>query len=842
MTTRETFAFFIERIEVGTELRIEGWAYHDRHGPCGFDLVIDGGRRPPAIHVQREIGRRDVALARGTPLAERSGFVVVAALPMDTSAVVLRLSAGGEQETVPLLLRTGLSLRSWEVGCEHSVPAVEYRFLTERGVGYAAALPATLTRARAALGLFAAVPPAPAPLTAPVSIVVPVYGGKRFLTPLVHALLETVEPRHRIVFVDDGNPDRSITAFLVALGVSLDHVTILSKPHNEGYLKAVVDGVEAATRLNPEGHVVLLNTDVELPAGWLERLVGPIERAPSIASTTPFTNAGTICGFPKMPEDNAPFLDAPVGEIDAAFAAFAGVAPVEAPTGVGFCMALNRRVLREIGFFDQVAFGRGYGEEVDWCRRAMRHGFTNVIVPNLYVHHRHGGSFPSAEKAALIEASGALIRERYPEFDAEVQDFIRADPLRPVRAAAAVRILSARELPGRPRTVLLFDHPGQGGAATFRAKEIARLQGQGLAVLLVRPTVQPVLRMSEGGMPERALDIELLHREATVRFPANDLADLTALVAALPLSEVVANSLVGYADAGEVMAFVRALRRGKETNGDRGGVPLRLLHHDYFPVCPSLNLIDAEDHFCGVPPLERCRACAPVNSHFHWREGRAVGVAIATTNIDVAAHRRMWQELFDLTDCHVVFSRSALAVLRRAFALRDDRVRVIPHLVDHVTVTPLSPPTPGPVVRVAVIGGINVAKGSRILEDMIRLAEAHRLPIQFELFGRIDRILDSVYFRDNGRYEPNQLPKLLAERSCHVVFLPSIWPETYCYVLDELLGLGLPVGVFDIGAPAERIQHWLNGFVVSPITPEAGLAALLRVTKIPCWASRAEPT
>ncbi|TWA77013.1 GT2 family glycosyltransferase [Azospirillum brasilense] len=819
MTTHGTFAFFIERIEVGGELRIEGWAFHDRHGPCGFDVVIDGGDRPPAVHVQQGIGRRDVALALGAPMAERSGFVVVAALPSSTSAVVLRLTAGDAQEAIPLMLRTGLSLRSWEVGCERSVPAVEYRFLTESGLRYAAALPARLTRARPALGLFAEAPPPCGPLAAPVSIIVPIYGGKGFLIPLVHALLETVEPRHRIIFVDDGNPDRSITAFLVALAVSLDHVTVVSKPRNEGYLKAVADGMELATRLNPDGHVVLLNTDVEVPAGWLERLVRPIERTPSIASTTPFTNAGTICGFPAMPEDNAPFLDAPVGEIDAAFAAMAGLPPVEAPTGVGFCMALNRRALREIGFFDQAAFGRGYGEEVDWCRRALRRGFTNVIVPDLYVHHHHGGSFPSAEKAALIEASGAVIRERYPEFDAEVQDFIRADPLRPIRAAAAVRILSARGLPGRPRTVLLFDHPGKGGAAAFRAKEVARLQGQGHAVLLVRPTVQPVL-----GMPEGALDIELLHRDTTVRYPANDLGDLAALVSALPPAEVVVSSLVGHADTGKVMAFLRSLR-----SGGGGAAPLRLLHHDYFPVCPSLNLIDAEDRFCGVPALERCRTCAPANAHFQWRESSAGPVGPGGAGIDVVAHRRAWQELFDVADRHVVFSRSALAVLRRAFALPDDRVRIIPHLADHVVVTPLPSPAPGPVMQVAVVGGINVAKGARILERMVRLAEEHRLPIRFELFGNIDRSLRSVHFSDNGPYEPGQLPRLLAERGCHAVFLPSIWPETYCYVLDEVVGLGLPVGAFDIGAPAERLRCWPNGFIVPQATPEAALSTLLRV-------------
>ena len=814
-----SFRLCIDKVTVGADLRVEGWAFHQRHGACRIEAMADGAPPSPADRIRTGIDRHDVGLAVGTPLADRSGFELVATLPHGAAAVSLRVSAGNEEAFAPLLVRDGLSQRSWRPAMGSGIAVMEHRFLTERGLRFAAAVAPGLRRAGESLGLFAAAPRPPAPLAAPVSIVVPVYGGKAFLTPLLHGLLETVEPRHRIVFVDDGNADRSITAFLVALGVSLDQVAVVAKPQNEGYPKAVAAGIEVATRLNPDGHVVLLNTDVEVPAGWLERLVGPIERNPSIASTTPLTNAGTICGFTAMPEDNAPFLGASVGEIDAAFAAMADLPPVEVPTGVGFCMALNRRALREIGGFDLEAFGRGYGEEVDWCRRAVRHGYANVAVPNLYVHHRHGGSFSAPEKDAQIARSGDVIRQRYPEFDAEVQDFIGADPLRPLRAAAVV----AQGRLGRPRTALLLDHAGGGGTAAFRAKEIARLQAGGQAVLLVRPAGRPVL-----GMPEGALDIDLLHRETTVRFPANDLSDLAALARALPLSEIVVSSLVGYADPAAVMGFVRDLRAGQ-------GVPLRLLHHDYFPVCPSLNLIDAEDRFCGVPALERCRVCASANRHFRGPEADALPASAPAPVFDMAERRRAWQAFFNLADRHVFFSRSALATMRLAFALGDERVRIIPHLSDHVTVTPLAPPAAerhraAPVARVAVVGGIGVAKGSRVLEAMVRLAEAHRLPLVFELFGNIYRPIASEHFRDNGAYQPDQLAGRLAERGCHAVFLPSIWPETYCYVVDEVVGLGLPVGVFDIGAPAERLRHWPNGFIVAPITPEAALSALLQVT------------
>lgn len=803
------FAICIDKVTVGAGLRVEGWAFHRRHGHCRVEASAGGAPPAPADRFRGGIDRHDVGLALGTPLADRSGFDLVAALPHGAASVSLVLNAGGERHVHPLLVREGASERDWRPAMDSGIAVMEHRFLTDRGPAYATALPPGFARAAEALGLFAAAPRPVAPLGAPVSIIVPIHGGKPFLTPLVRTLVETVEPRHRIILVDDASPDRAIAAHLVALATALDHVSVVLKPCNEGYPRAVAAGMEVADRVNPNGHVVLLNTDVEVPPGWLERLVGPLQRMPWIASATPLTNAGTICGFPAMPMDNEPFLAAAVTEIDAAFAALAEVPPVDLPTGVGFCMALNRRALRTIGGFDLEAFGRGYGEEVDWCRRAQRHGFVNVAVPNLYVHHHHGGSFPTEEKERRIRASGATISARYPEFDAEVQDFIRADPLRPLRAAAVAVVLGRI---GRPRAVLLLDHAGGGGGALFRSREVARLKAAGNAVVLVRPARVPV-----PGMPEAPLDIELLHGPVAVRFPANALSDLAALVRELPLAEIVVNSLVGHPDGVAIMAFLRALRAER-------GVPLRLYHHDYFPVCPSLNLIGADDRYCGVPAAERCRACAAVNPHMRRPEG-----AVTAPAPDLDAHRRGWQALFDAADRHVVFSRASLAVLRRAFAIDDARVRVLPHLAEHVEVRPLPPPPPPvPVARVAIVGGIGVAKGSRVLEAMVGLAAAHRLPLVFELFGNIDRPLRSPHIHDNGGYEPERLAGMLAARGCHAVFVPSVWPETHCYVVDEVVGLGLPVGAFDIGAPAERLRHWPNGFVVAPIAAEAALTALLR--------------
>jgi GT2 family glycosyltransferase len=63
-----------------------------------------------------------------------------------------------------------------------------------------------------------------------------------------------------------------------------------------------------------------------------------------------------------------------------------------APTGVGFCMALSRRWLNRVPRLDP-AFGRGYGEEVDWCQKVRAMGGRHVGVPGLFVLHAGGASF-----------------------------------------------------------------------------------------------------------------------------------------------------------------------------------------------------------------------------------------------------------------------------------------------------------------------------------------------------------------------------------------------------------------------------------------------------------------
>jgi GT2 family glycosyltransferase len=169
--------------------------------------------------------------------------------------------------------------------------------------------------------------------------------------------------------------------------------TLVTLTENVGFVGAVNRGLAAAE--DGEGPVVLLNSDAHVPPGWAERLLAPLSD-PAVASATPFSNTAEIFSAPLAGQSVA-MTGVMADRIDGVARTLGPPADLpSAPTGVGFCMALSRRWLNRVPRLDP-AFGRGYGEEVDWCQKVRAMGGRHVGVPGLFVLHAGGASF-GAEK------------------------------------------------------------------------------------------------------------------------------------------------------------------------------------------------------------------------------------------------------------------------------------------------------------------------------------------------------------------------------------------------------------------------------------------------------------
>jgi len=299
-----------------------------------------------------------------------------------------------------------------------------------------------------------------------IDIIIPVYNGREFLKPLFKSLIKNTTLPYRLLVCDDKSSDEKVLPLLYAMrdkNKNID-ITVLENEENLGFIKTV-NRLASLTH----NHFVLLNTDTELPPNWIERLMYPIFEMDNIASTTPFTNAGTICSFPNYLEDNEIHDNMSVKTLDSYFQ-YVNFENnyIEIPTGVGFCMGVNKDLVDEIGMFDEI-FGKGYAEENDWCQRAIVKGYKNIHVPNLFVYHKHGGSFTSEEKQNLIAKNSVILNKRYPSYNRQVQVTIEKNELEHLRNMLMFRMEAAKN-----HSVLIVDHALGGGANHYRDDEIKK--------------------------------------------------------------------------------------------------------------------------------------------------------------------------------------------------------------------------------------------------------------------------------------------------------------------------------------------------------------------------------
>jgi GT2 family glycosyltransferase len=264
-----------------------------------------------------------------------------------------------------------------------------------------------------------------------VDVVMPVYGSRALTLQAIDSVLaaETKEA-YELVIVDDASPDPVLRRELEALaGAGL--ITLLVNERNLGFVESVNRGFAA----HADRDVVLLNSDTKVFRGWLDRLMVAL-RTERTATATPLSNSATILSYPATLCENRVLPDEQVAQWNELCAAL-DAPPVEIPTGVGFCMAVRRACLDRIGAFDGERFGRGYGEENDFCLRASAAGWRHVAATGLFVWHRGGASFGS-EREALIAAAQATIERLHPGYAETVGRFIRRDPLAANRTALDV--------------------------------------------------------------------------------------------------------------------------------------------------------------------------------------------------------------------------------------------------------------------------------------------------------------------------------------------------------------------------------------------------------------------
>jgi GT2 family glycosyltransferase/glycosyltransferase involved in cell wall biosynthesis len=631
-----------------------------------------------------------------------------------------------------------------------------------------------------------------------VDVIIPVYGDRVAALACIDSVLATTGGRDRrgarILVVDDASPDEALRQALDALAADR-RIELVRNRENLGFVGSANRGLA----LHPDRDALLLNADTRVFGDWLSRLRAAAYAASDVGSATPFSNNGSIASYPERlgrnPAERAGVEYGSAIDVPAAAALQALVARVhggvsaEIPVGVGFCLYLRRDCLKDVGALDAAVFGKGYGEETDFCLRAARRGWKHRLAADVYVYHAGGASF-GARRAALLARSQPLLNLRHPGFDRYVDSFLTADPLRSLR-----RHLDATRLLGSDaRRVLIVGVAMLGGVRRYVRERCRSLRADGIMPVVLRAAGPADLRHVE--LVSDELDLPNLRYSIP-----GELAELKALLESLGVEAIEFQHFL-HLDA-RVVETLRAL-----------GVPYDVVVHDYAWICPRVTLIDATQSYCGEPAVAVCERCLR-------RNGSELGERSSVAELRARSAR--W-----LGGARHVFAPSADAAARLVRYFPELAIIVRPHSFPPIAAAARAHAprrAAGAPVRVALLGAIGAHKGYRVLLACARDARTRQLPIEFVVIGYSEDdapLLATGKVFITGAYGDVEVPDLLRREAADLLWLPSVWPETWSYVLDHALASAVPIVAFDLGAIAERLRGAGRGELLPlSLTPPA---------------------
>ncbi len=216
-------------------------------------------------------------------------------------------------------------------------------------------------------------------------IVIVVWNQRVYTEECLESILAHTVQSFRIILVDNAS-DAATREYLREFARAHPENTLLIR-HEKNY--GFVKGANIGMRASRAPYVCLLNNDTRVADGWLEGIIGVLERFPEVGIVNPSSNT-LGQKLSSYEEEDLVRMGQTVKS--------QGVQYERRAVAHGFCMTMRKSLIDEIGMFDE-RFGRGFFEDLDFSLRAKTKGYTIARALSSYVYHREHASFKLLRRA-----------------------------------------------------------------------------------------------------------------------------------------------------------------------------------------------------------------------------------------------------------------------------------------------------------------------------------------------------------------------------------------------------------------------------------------------------------
>jgi len=644
----------------------------------------------------------------------------------------------------------------------------------------------------------------------PLRIVVPIYNAAEDFAICLDRLKAYTPQNIEIILIDDCSPDSTIRKILATVQDN-PQFRVLSNKKNIGFTSTVNRGLQEAQGAD----VIILNSDARVTPKWTEGMRAAAYSRPNVATVTAMSDRAGAFSAPNIGNDNA--LPSGVDEADfaRAFRRRSLRLYPEVPTGNGFCMYIRRAGLDALGSLDDKAFPRGYGEENDYCMRALQMGWVNLIDDATYVFHERTKSFGEA-KTENITKGRAVIDKRYPEYKFLIQRYHTSSLIKAARYQARLALSDCSNGKGVLPRALFVIATQTGGTPQTNADLMGALDDAlETWVLRCSSRVLELSRYEDGTM----MTVRK-HTLSEAIEPANHRSSEYDAVVAEWLRWLDVD-IVHIRHLGWHSLSLPALAK-------KSGARVFYSLHDFYTLCPSLKLLDENNTFCGG----KCTATNGTCQIELWNADALPDIK----NSWIHQWRDKMAKAIECCDGFITTSPSARQrVLEHLPSIPEDRFHVIPHGRDFARFEQLQHlPSLQEPIRILVPGNIDNAKGLQVISQVLSLDVLGMF--EFHVLGTVNKrqmIGDIPRLIEHHKYRREDFGQKVRDIAPHFGAVFSIWDETFCHTLTEMWSVGLPVAVLDFPTLRDRVENSGAGWIMEDLKPESIHAALTKIANDP---------
>lgn len=219
-----------------------------------------------------------------------------------------------------------------------------------------------------------------------------------YTKPCIESILRCTAGPYRLIIVDNGSTDDTLSLLEAVRREHPDTVEIVKHRENLGWVRGVNAGLKRARA----PFVCVLNNDLLVTPGWLDRMLAVAHARPEIGLVNPTYNARGEA-FEE--------LAGRAGAVTAGESSY-----IEVNECNGACLLIKREALEQLGGLDEV-YGSGGMDDADYSRRAELAGFRCTRALQAYVYHWENVSCNSVPGywTSVRQRSEAIFLERWGE-------------------------------------------------------------------------------------------------------------------------------------------------------------------------------------------------------------------------------------------------------------------------------------------------------------------------------------------------------------------------------------------------------------------------------------------